>query len=104
MSPGIIRRVLQVGLAGVVMLTASAAAMAAAPAAGTRRKPNVVLILIDDLGWTDLCCYGSTFHETPNLDHLASRGVRFTQAYAASPLCSPTRASILTGKHPAACT
>ena len=65
------------------------------------RPPNVVLILIDDLGWADLGCYGSTFHETPHLDRLAAAGVRFTQAYAAAPLCSPTRAAILTGKHPA---
>lgn len=64
-------------------------------------RPNVVFILADDLGWRDLGCYGSTFHETPHLDRLAARGVRFTQAYAASPLCSPTRASIVTGQYPA---
>lgn len=64
-------------------------------------KPNVVFILADDLGWRDLGCYGSTFHKTPNIDALARRGVRFTQAYAANPLCSPTRASILTGLYPA---
>ncbi len=64
-------------------------------------RPNVVFILADDLGWPDLGCYGSTFYETPHIDRLAQRGVRFTQAYAASPLCSPTRASILTGLHPA---
>ncbi len=64
-------------------------------------RPNVVLILADDLGVSDLGCFGSTYHETPNLDRLASRGVRLTNAYAASPLCSPTRASILTGQHPA---
>lgn len=63
--------------------------------------PNIVFILADDLGWRDLGCYGSTFYETPNIDRLASRGLRFTQAYAANPLCSPTRASILTGLHPA---
>ncbi len=63
-------------------------------------RPNVLFILADDLGWRDLGCYGSTFHETPNLDRLAARGVRFTQAYAANPLCSPTRASILTGLWP----
>ena len=63
--------------------------------------PNVVLILIDDLGWKDLSCYGSSFYETPHLDALAAEGVRFTNAYAACPVCSPTRASILTGKYPA---
>lgn len=64
-------------------------------------KPNFLFILLDDLGWRDIGCYGSTFYETPNIDKLASEGVRFTQAYAACPVCSPTRASILTGKYPA---
>jgi len=64
-------------------------------------KPNVIFILADDLGAHDLGCLGSTFYETPNLDRLAKRGTRFTQAYAASPLCSPTRSSILTGQYPA---
>ncbi|MBE3071171.1 MAG: sulfatase [Planctomycetes bacterium] len=64
-------------------------------------RPNVVFILIDDMGWRDLACYGSTFYETPHIDHLASQGMRFTNAYAACPVCSPTRASILTGKYPA---
>ncbi|MGM0399670.1 MAG: sulfatase [Chloroflexota bacterium] len=65
-------------------------------------KPNFVFILMDDLGWKDLGCYGSTFYETPHLDQLAEEGVRFTDAYAACPVCSPTRASILSGKYPAA--
>tara|TARA_R110002049_G_scaffold50370_1_gene142929 strand:+ start:14460 stop:16187 length:1728 start_codon:yes stop_codon:yes gene_type:complete len=64
-------------------------------------RPNIVLILADDLGWADLACYGSDLHETPNLDRLAQQGVRFTDAYSASPVCTPTRVSILTGKHPA---
>ncbi|MCI0457613.1 MAG: sulfatase [Gemmataceae bacterium] len=64
------------------------------------RKPNLVFILADDLGWMDTTPYGSKFHETPNLDRLAKRGMRFTNAYAANPLCSPTRASILTGLYP----
>lgn len=64
------------------------------------RRPNVVFFLVDDLGWADLGCYGSTFYRTPNIDGLANRGVRFTQAYAACPVCSPTRASIMTGRHP----
>ena len=63
--------------------------------------PNILLILIDDLGWTDLTCYGSGFYETPNLDLLASKGMLFTDAYSSSPVCSPTRASILSGKYPA---
>lgn len=62
---------------------------------------NFIFILADDLGWADAGCYGSTFHETPHIDALAARGMRFTQAYAASPLCTANRAAILTGKHPA---
>ncbi len=61
---------------------------------------NVVLIVIDDLGWMDTGVYGSSFYETPHIDALASRGVLFTQFYTASPVCSPTRASLMTGKHP----
>lgn len=64
------------------------------------RAPNLVFILADDLGWSDLGCYGSDLHETPNLDRLAREGVRFTQAYAMS-VCSPTRAALLTGRHAA---
>ena len=63
-------------------------------------KPNVVVIFVDDLGWTDLSCYGSTFHETPNIDRLAGQGAMFTSAYASCSVCSPTRASLLTGKYP----
>jgi len=65
------------------------------------RKLNFVFILIDDMGWKDLGCYGSETYETPNIDRLAQQGMKFTDAYAASPVCSPTRASILTGKYPA---
>ena len=65
------------------------------------RQPNVVFFLVDDLGWSDVGCYGSRFYETPNIDSLAVEGVRFTNAYAACHVCSPTRASILTGKYPA---
>ncbi len=64
-------------------------------------RPNFVFILIDDMGWKDLGCYGSTFYETPNLDRLCGEGMRFTDAYAACPVCSPTRASIMTGRYPA---
>ena len=63
--------------------------------------PNFVFILVDDLGWADIGAYGSTFYETPNVDQLAADGMRFTDAYAACPVCSPTRASIMTGKYPA---
>jgi len=66
-----------------------------------QKRPNIVFILIDDMGWKDVGSYGSEFYETPNLDQLAEDGMKFTNAYAASPVCSPTRASILTGKYPA---
>ena len=65
------------------------------------KSPNVIFFLVDDLGWSDLGCYGSEFYETPNIDKLANEGVRFTDAYSACHVCSPTRASILTGKYPA---
>ncbi len=65
------------------------------------KTPNIVFILADDMGWKDLACYGNRFTETPNIDALAGSGIRFTQAYAACPVSSPTRASILTGKYPA---
>ena len=61
-------------------------------------NPNVIVFLADDLGWADLGCYCSSYHETPNLDQLAKQGMRFTTAYSAASLCSPTRASIMTGK------
>ena len=65
------------------------------------KRPNFVFILIDDLGWSDLGCYGSKFYQTPNIDRLSTEGMRFTDAYAACAVCSPTRASIMTGKYPA---
>src|SRR5690606_22085042 len=65
------------------------------------RSPNIIFILADDLGIHDLSCYGRTDHRTPNLDALAREGVRFTSAYCAQPICSPSRAAILTGKAPA---
>src|SRR4051812_6138667 len=70
-------------------------------AAEAPRRPNVIVILADDLGWTDLACYGSDLHETPHLDRLAKGGMRFTQNYSACTVCSPTRAALLTGKYPA---
>lgn len=73
----------------------------AAAAEASSRKPNFICILVDDLGWTDLGVQGSKFYETPNLDRLASQGMRFTQAYSACTVCSPTRAALMTGKYPA---
>src|SRR5688500_13155727 len=78
----------------ILALMALTSAQAAPP-------PNFVFILLDDYGWADTSCYGNTSHATPNIDRLAREGVRFTQAYAAGPVCSPTRGAILTGKYPA---
>lgn len=66
-----------------------------------KKRPNFLFILVDDLGWKDLGCFGSSFYETPHVDQLAARGMRFTDAYAACPVCSPTRVSIMIGKYPA---
>lgn len=80
----------------IVMVAALSSAALAAP-----RQPNVIFVLADDLGWAELGCYGNIFNETPNLDRLAKQGMRFTQAYAAAPVCSPFRASLMTGQWPA---
>lgn len=66
------------------------------------RPPNIVLFLVDDLGWADLGCQGSTFYETPHIDRLAEQGVRFTNAYSACTVCSPSRAALMTGQYPGA--
>jgi len=87
-------------LGTAALLPACSVSRALADSSGPRR-PNFVFLLVDDLGWTDLGCYGSKFYETPNVDRLAATGIRFTNAYAACPVCSPTRASIMTGKYPA---
>ena len=73
----------------------------AGPAALAKRPPNIVFILIDDMGWADGGCFGSKFYQTPQMDALAASGVLFTQAYAACAVCSPTRAALMTGKYPA---
>lgn len=74
--------------------------LSAQQSASADKKPNVIFLLADDVGWKDFGCYGSSFHETPHLDALAADGMRFTRAYAANPVCSPSRASIMTGKYP----
>jgi arylsulfatase A-like enzyme len=88
-----LKTVIGFGLAAAI----PAAAMLLVP---EKSKPNVILILLDDFGYMDLGCYGSQFHETPNIDRLAAQGVRFTDAYAACPVSSPTRAALMTGRHP----
>jgi arylsulfatase A len=84
-----------------ILFSTSDSILESAATAGGADKPNIVFFLVDDMGWTDLACYGSTFYETPHIDALAEQGVRFTDAYAACHVCSPTRASIMTGKYPA---
>ncbi|MHC4659669.1 MAG: sulfatase-like hydrolase/transferase [Planctomycetota bacterium] len=84
-------------------ICAGAAAMVLPGCAGrsSGKRLNFVLFLIDDMGWTDAACYGSRFYETPNIDRLAAEGMRFTDAYAACAVCSPTRAAVMTGRYPA---
>ena len=84
-----------------LLVAGFALASGLSPAFAAAVKTNVVLILADDLGWTDLHCYGSEFYESPHIDRLARDGMRFTQAYSACTVCSPSRAAILTGKYPA---
>lgn len=81
----------------IALLLAAISLVGAEPSA---QKPNIIFFLVDDLGQRDLGCYGSSFYETPNLDRLAKEGARFTDAYAACPVCSPSRASIMTGQWP----
>src|SRR5690606_26390528 len=85
---------LAVGLAAVAAVACSAAL---APAA---QRPNVVVVLIDDMGWSDLSCFGGAGPATENIDRLAAEGVRFTQFYVNSPICSPSRVAITTGQYP----
>jgi arylsulfatase A-like enzyme len=81
-------------------LIVAATAATAAPAEGAGpRRPNVVFILADDLGYTNLTCYGSRYYETPNIDRMAAQGVRFTDGYACGPNCQPTRAALISGQY-----
>jgi arylsulfatase A-like enzyme len=93
LTPRIVLAVL--GAAGVL------ASAGPAGAAAEGKRPNIVFFLIDDLGWTDLGCFGSDLYDTPNVDRLAREGLKFTNAYAACTVCSPTRAALMTGKYPA---
>src|SRR5438132_14270094 len=85
----------------LVVLSALRLLTACATSAAAPWRPNIVVILADDLGISDLGCYGADLHETPRLDGLAKESVLFRQAYASAPVCSPTRAALMTGKHPA---
>jgi hypothetical protein len=78
----------------LLLLASSQAALAKAP---TPARLNIIVLLADDMGWNGPSCYGSDLHRTPNLDQLAKRGMKFTNAYAACTVCSPTRAAMMTG-------
>ena len=84
-----------------VAATIAGAAIAPSLRLAQPRRPNILFILADDLGYGDLSCYGRPDYETPNLDHLAAQGVRFLNAYSASPVCTPTRCAFITGRYPA---
>ena len=85
----------------MTMLVGTLIPTGAAGRTSQERPPNIILMLVDDLGWADVGCYGNNFNETPNIDRLAVQGMKFTDAYAAGPVCSPTRASILSGQYQA---
>ena len=96
------RRFLEgVATSAALLLSRSYGFPAASPKASRASRPNVIFILADDLGWGDLSCYGRPDYRTPNLDWLASQGVRFTDAYSASAVCTPTRVGFATGRYPA---
>src|SRR3954469_8759024 len=83
----------------IIPVVALLALAAAAPAADAPYKPNIVFILADDLGYGDLGCYGQERIRTPRLDRMASEGMRFTQCYAGSTVCAPSRCALMTGLH-----
>ncbi len=88
-------------LLGILLLTILSTSQYVAAQATSKNKPlNVIFLLVDDLGWTDFGCFGSDLYQTPNIDRLASRGLRFTNGYAACTVCSPTRAAAMTGMYP----
>ncbi len=101
MIPDMISRRHLAQFAAVVLAALIPSTRAADPASGASGRPNIVFFLADDLGWTGLRCFGSDLYETPNLDRLAKEGVKFTDAYAACTVCSPSRAAVMTGKYPA---
>lgn len=89
-----------IGALALVTAILATASFVHAQASADAPKPNVVIVFVDDLGWKDLGCYGSSFYETPNIDQLAGQGAVFSRAYSSCNVCSPTRASLLTGKYP----
>src|SRR5215213_7211458 len=87
-------------VAGLVAVTATPRRVVAADTPSSARPPNVIIILADDQGYNDLGCFGSPRIKTPRLDRMAAEGMRFTDFYAPAPVCTPTRAGLLTGCHP----
>src|SRR5512146_3281762 len=83
----------------VAMAIAAKGAAFAAESPNVAHSPNVVLILADDLGYTDVACYGSKYYETPNIDRMAKDGIRFTSGYTCGPNCAPPRAALLSGQY-----
>src|SRR5688572_11932619 len=97
-SRGITRRQF---VGGAIGASAVAASIMNLPSAAAATRPNILFIFADDMGWGDLSCYGRPDYKTPNLDRLAAQGVRFTNAYSAAPVCTPTRVGFHTGRYPA---
>src|SRR3954451_15517752 len=86
-------------LIGWIVLVVGLCVVAEGARAARPDKPNVIFILADDLGYTDLACYGSGYYETPNIDRLAAQGMKFTNGYSCGPNCQPTRAALLSGQY-----
>ena len=96
----VIRRQNFIGALGFIAAILASSSFGHAQSTADAGKPNVVVVFVDDLGWKDLGCYGSKFYETPNIDRLAAQGALFTRSYSSCNVCSPTRASLMTGKYP----
>src|SRR5213075_531288 len=86
-------------IAGLAGCAAQNSSRVAAPAPAVGRQPNIIFVLADDLGWTDVACFGSRYYETPNIDRLASQGIKFTNGYTCAPNCAPTRAALMSGQY-----
>jgi arylsulfatase A-like enzyme len=93
-----LRKILAVSIISV-LLTAFQSSAAPTTAPAKSFKPNIIFVLADDLGWTDLSCFGSKYYQTPNLDRLATQGMKFTCAYTCAPNCAPTRAALMSGEY-----
>ena len=87
----------------LMLLSASSIALSASAKEKTAQRPNIIYIMCDDMGYVDLGCYGQPYISTPNIDRMAREGIRFTQAYAGSPVSAPSRASLMTGQHSGHC-